>query len=82
MPYFPIVESCFVVIFLYFIWCENTQYFLCMLRRGVYVCTLLGDMYSSAWVVTKHGDRCPSPTGVKSVYDGVGIDSKEMYAYR
>ena len=49
---------------------------------GVCVCTQVGDLYPSAWGVTKHGDRCLSPTGVKSVYDGVGIDSKGMYAYR
>ena len=50
--------------------------------RGVCVCTQVGDLYSSARGVTKHGDRCPSPMGVKSVYDGVSIDSREMYAYR
>ena len=32
--------------------------------------------------MTKHGGRCPSPMGVKYVYDGVGIDSREMYAYQ
>ena len=53
-----------------------------MLRCGVYACVRrCGDLYSSAQDVTKHGDRCPSPTGVKSVYDGVGIDSREMYVY-
>ena len=41
-----------------------------------------GVLYSSAQGVTKHGDRCPSLTGIKSVYDGVGIDSREMYVYR
>ena len=46
------------------------------------MCTQVGDLCLSARGVTKHGDRCPSPTGVKNVYDGVGIDSKEMYAYR
>ena len=46
------------------------------------MCTQVGDLYPSARGVTKHGDRCPSPTGVKNVYDGVGIDSKGMYAYR
>ena len=54
-----------------------------MLRHGVYACVCRwGALYLSAWGVTKHGYRCPSPTGVKSVYDGVGIDSREMYAYR
>ena len=54
-----------------------------ILRRGVYACVCRwGDLYSSMWGVTKHGDRCPSPMGVKSVYDGVGIDSREMYAYQ
>ena len=54
-----------------------------VLRCGVYACVRRwGGLYSSARDVTKHGDRCPSPTGVKSVYDGVGIDSREMYAYR
>ena len=54
-----------------------------MLRYGVYACVRSwGALCSSARDVTKHGDRCPSPTGVKSVYDGVGIDSREMYAYR
>ena len=49
----------------------------------MYVCVRRwGDLCSSTWGVTKHGDRCPSLTGVKSVYDGVGIDSREMYAYR
>ena len=42
----------------------------------------MGDLCSSAQGVTKHGDRCLSPTGAKNVYDGVGIDSKEMYAYQ
>ena len=41
----------------------------------------MGNLCSSAWGVTKHGDGCPSPTGTKNVYDGVGIDSKEVYAY-
>ena len=41
-----------------------------------------GALCSSAWDVTKHRDRCPSPMGVKSVYDGVGINSGEMYAYQ
>ena len=50
--------------------------------RGVCVCTQVGDLCLSAQGVTKHGDRCPSPTGVKNVYDGVGIDSKGMYVYR
>ena len=45
------------------------------------MCTQVGDLYLSAQGVTKHGDRCPSPTGVKNVYDGVGINSKGMYAY-
>ena len=49
---------------------------------GVCMCTWVGDLYSSARVVTKHGDRCLSPTGIKSVYDSVGIDSKEMYVYQ
>ena len=31
-------EGCFIVICLYFIRCKNTQYFLYMLRRGVYAC--------------------------------------------
>ena len=54
-----------------------------MLRYGVYACVhRWGALCSSAWDVTKHGDRCLSPTGVKSVYDSVGIDSREMYAYR
>ena len=74
--------SGFVVISLYFIWCENTQYFLYTLRCRVYACVRRwGDLYLSAQGMTKHGDRCPSPMGVKSVYDGVGIDSREMYAY-
>ena len=43
-----------------------------MLGHGVYACVRRwGDLYSSARGVTKHGDRCPSLTGVKSVYDGV-----------
>ena len=46
------------------------------------MCAQVGDLHSSARGVTKHRDRCPSPTGVKNVYDGVGIDSKEMYAYQ
>ena len=50
--------------------------------QGICMCTQVGDLCSSARGVTKHGDRCPSPTGVKNVYDGVGIDSKGMYAYR
>ena len=41
-----------------------------------------GDLCSSVRGVTKHGDRCPSLTGIKSVYDSVGINSREMYAYR
>ena len=41
-----------------------------------------GTLYLSAWGVTKHGDRCLSPMGIKSVYDGVGMDSREMYVYR
>ena len=54
-----------------------------MLTCGVYVCVCRwGTLYSSAWGMTKHGDRCPSPTGIKSVYDGVGINPREMYAYR
>ena len=54
-----------------------------ILRRGVYACVRRwGDLCSSARGVTKHGDQCPSPMGVRSVYDGVGIDSREMYAYR
>ena len=48
----------------------------------VCVCMQVGDLYPSMRGVTKHGDRCPSPTGVKDVYDGVGIDSKRIYAYR
>ena len=36
----------------------------------------------SAQDVTKHGDQSPSPTGVSWVNDGVGIDSKEIYAYQ
>ena len=50
--------------------------------RGVCVCTQVGDLYPSAQGVTKHGDRCLSPMGVKNVYDGVSIDSKGMYVYR
>ena len=50
--------------------------------RDVCVCTQVGDLYPSARGVTKHGDRCLSPTGIKDVYDGVSIDSKGMYAYR
>ena len=51
-------------------------------RKGVYACVRRwGTLYSSARGVTKHRDRCPSATGVKSVYDSVGIDSREMYAY-
>ena len=46
------------------------------------MCMQVGDLYPSARGVTKHGDRCPSLTGVKDVYDGVGIDSKRIYAYR
>ena len=48
------------------------------------MCVYIGGvvLYSSARDVTKHGDQCPSPMGVKSVYDSVGIDSREMYAYR
>ena len=46
------------------------------------MCMQVGDLCPSARGVTKHGDRCPSPTGVKDVYDGVGIDSKRIYAYR
>ena len=54
-----------------------------MLGCGVYACVhRWGDLYLSVRGVTKHGDQCPSPTGIKSVYDGVGIDSREMYAYR
>ena len=34
------------------------------------------------WDVTKHGDRSPSPTGISWIDNGVGIDSKEIYAYR
>ena len=34
------------------------------------------------WDVTKHGDQCPSLVGISWVDDGVGIDSKEIYAYR
>ena len=53
-----------------------------MLRCGVYACVCRwGALYSSARGMTKHGDRCPSLTGVKDVYDGVGIDSKGIYAY-
>ena len=54
-----------------------------MLRCGVYACVRRwGALCSSAWGMTKHRDRCPSLMGVKSVYDGVGIDSREMYAYQ
>ena len=54
-----------------------------MLRCGVYACVCRwGDLYSSMQDVTKHGDQCPSPTGIKKVYDGVGINSREMYAYQ
>ena len=49
---------------------------------GVCVCTQVDDLCPSARGVTKHRDRCPSLMGVKNVYDGVGIDSKEVYAYR
>ena len=55
---------------------------MCIEARNVCVCTQVGDLYLSARGVTKHGDRCPSPTGVKDVYDGVGIDSKRIYAYQ
>ena len=54
-----------------------------MLRYGVYACVRRwGTLCSSMRDVTKHRDQCPSLMGVKSVYDGVGIDSREMYAYR
>ena len=39
-------------------------------------------LYLSARGMTKHRDRCLSLTGVKSVYDDVGINSREMYVYR
>ena len=55
---------------------------MCIEARDVCVCTQVGDLYPSARGVTKHGDQCPSPTGIKDVYDGVGIDSKGIYAYR
>ena len=55
---------------------------MCIEARDVCVCTQVGDLYPSARGVTKHGDRCPSPMGVKDVYDGVGIDSEGIYAYR
>ena len=55
---------------------------MCVEARGVCVCTQVGALCSSARGVTKHRDRCLSPMGVKNVYDGVGIDSKEVYAYR
>ena len=50
--------------------------------RDICVCTQVGDVCPSARDVTKHGGRCPSPTGVKNVCDGVGIDSKDIYAYQ
>ena len=54
-----------------------------MLRCGVYACVRRwGALCSSMRGVTKHGDRYLSPMGVKSVYDGVGIYSREMYVYR
>ena len=55
---------------------------MCIEAQDVCVCMQVGDLYPSARGVTKHGDRCPSPMGVKDVYDGVGIDSKGIYAYR
>ena len=55
---------------------------MCIEVRDVCMCTQVGDLYPSARGVTKHGDRCLSPTGVKDVYDSVGIDSKGIYAYR
>ena len=33
-----------------------------------------GIRFLSAWDVTKHGDQCPSPTGVNWVDDMVSID--------
>ena len=42
----------------------------------------MGRLYSSARDVTKHGDQSPSPTGVSWVSDGVGIDSRGIYAYQ
>ena len=35
----------------------------------------------SAWSVTKHGDRSPSPMGVNWVSDGVSIDFVEYMCY-
>ena len=68
---------------LFFVWYKNTQCCpVCIETWDVCVCTQVGDLCPSAWGVTKHGDWCPSPTGVKDVYDGVGIDSKRIYAYR
>ena len=46
------------------------------------MCTQVGGVCPSARGVTKHGGRCPSPTGVNNVCDGVGIDSKDIYAYQ
>ena len=53
-----------------------------MLRavQGVCMYMWMGRLCSSAWDVTKHGDQSPSLTGISWVNDGVGIDSKEMYA--
>ena len=41
----------------------------------MYVC--VGCLYSSAWDVTKHGGRSPSPMGINWVNDRVGINSTE-----
>ena len=42
----------------------------------------MGRLCSSMQDVTKHRDQSPSPTGISWVSDGVGIDSKEIYAYQ
>ena len=77
-------QKSFIVICLYFIWYKITYYFLYMLKMAWGVCVYMwtGCLCSSAWDVTKHGDQSPSPMGISWVSDSVGIDSKEIYAYR
>ena len=41
----------------------------------MYAC--VGRLCLSAWDVTKHGSRSPSPMGINWVSDGVSIDSTE-----
>ena len=50
--------------------------FLCVMW-DICMCRCVWHLYSSVWVVTKHGGRSLSPTGVNWVSDGVGIDSTE-----